>query len=191
MSTVNEITGLPVIEEEDASPEVAQIYQEIKRDMHLPFVPNIYKTVAVSPGTLKVQWAVTRAMFQYLTLPEALVSIIFYAVARANNCQYCSAGHEASCRMLGIDEEILQQVAHDLGRVSPERVRAILEFALLVSHEPQAVSRTDYDRLREYGIPDNEIIEIVFLAGMGHMGDTIADSLKVEVDTPAGEMLTP
>ena len=36
-------TGLPVIEESEATGEVAEIYDEIKRELQLPVVPNYLK----------------------------------------------------------------------------------------------------------------------------------------------------
>lgn len=187
--TVNKKTGLPVVEEEEASPEVGRIYAEARREMHQPNVPNIIKSVAVSPVALKTYWAMASAFYQNTTLPEALVSMVLYAVAHSNNCEYCSAGHEATCRMMGIDEEILFAIAGDLGKLSPERVRVIIEFAVMVSFDPKSVSFEQFEQLRRFGISDAEIVEIVMVAGMGRMGDTIADSLKVEVDASVREAL--
>jgi alkylhydroperoxidase family enzyme len=91
--------------------------------------------------------------------------------------------------MMGVDEEILFAITGDLRNLSPERVRVIIEFAILVSFDPKAVSLEQYDQLRDFGISDSEIVEIIMVAGMGRMGDTLADSLKVEVDDAVREML--
>ena len=187
--TVNERTGLPIVEEDGASPDVARIFGEARRAMHQPDVPNIIKAVAVSPVALKTYWAMSRTFYENTTLPDALVSMILYAVAHSNNCQYCSAGHEANCRMMGVDEEILFAIAGDLHNLSPERVRVIIEFAIMVSYDPKAVSLEQYDQLRDFGISDPEMVEIIMVAGMGRLGDTLADSLKVEVDDAVREML--
>ncbi len=186
---INEVTGLPVVDETEATPEILRIYDEIRRDMRIPFVPNMYKAVAGSPESLRFYWSAFQLFYQQITMPEAIVTMIFYAVARANNCQYCSAGHEASCRLMGIDEDILQGIAHDLGRVSPERLRTIMEFAVQMTYDPKSVTTEDYDRLREHGISDSEIIEIVMITALGRMGDALADALKIEVDEQAKETL--
>jgi uncharacterized peroxidase-related enzyme len=187
--TLNPKTGLPIIEEDEATPEVGRIYAEARREMHQPNVPNIIKAMAVSPVALKTYWAMARAFYENTTLPEALVSMLLYAVAHSNNCQYCSAGHEANCRMMGVDEEILFAIAGDLGKLSPERVRVIIEFAVLVSFDPKSVTLEHYEQLRGFGISDAEIVEIILVAGMGRLGDTLADSLKVEVDDSVREAL--
>ena len=43
------ISGLPLIDEEKASGDVADTYGDIKRVLEIPFVPNIHKAVANSP----------------------------------------------------------------------------------------------------------------------------------------------
>jgi len=63
--------------------------------------PNLMKALAVSPGALAIHWSMVRAFYQHITLPESLVSMIMYSVAQSNNCQYCSAAHELSCRTWG------------------------------------------------------------------------------------------
>ena len=50
------VSALPMIEEEDATGEVAQMYAEIRREMGLPYIPNAAKTLAVSPVALGCFW---------------------------------------------------------------------------------------------------------------------------------------
>jgi len=46
------VSQLPRIQETEASGEVADIYDEIQREMGIPFVPNIDKMLAISPSAL-------------------------------------------------------------------------------------------------------------------------------------------
>jgi uncharacterized peroxidase-related enzyme len=168
---------------------VAQIYAEAKREMQVPFVPNFMKAVAISPAALAIQWNAYRAFLQYATLPQSLTAMIHYTIARSNQCEYCSAGNELTCRTLGIDDETLNALVEDLGNVSPKRIRAIIEFALKVAHDPRGLVAEDYDRVREQGVTDEELVEIVLIAAFGNFGDTVADSLKIKVDAPVAEAL--
>jgi uncharacterized peroxidase-related enzyme len=183
------ISGLPLIEEDEATDEVAQIYAEAKREMQVPFVPNFMKAVAISPAALAIQWNAYRAFLQYTTLPQSLTAMIHYTIARSNHCEYCSAGNELTCRTLGIDEETLAALVEDLGNVSPKRIQAIIEFALKVAHDPRGLVAEDYDRVRDQGVTDEELVEIVLIAAYGNFGDTVADSLKIKVDAPVAEAL--
>ncbi len=180
---------LRLIDEENAMGQVAQIYAEVKRDLQLPVVPNMMKALAVSPAALATHWDFSRSFYQHATLPESLTSMILYAIAETGNCTYCSAAHELTCRTLGIDEETLRALVEDLGSVSPERVRAIIEFALKASHQAQSLVAEDYERLRALGVTDAELVEIVHVAAIGKYVDTLADALKIPVDSLVAEAL--
>lgn len=181
--------NLPLIEEDEATYEVAQIYDDVKREMQLPFVPNIMKALAASPAALAIQWQFSQALENYATLPQSLIAMILFTIAERNNCEYCSAGHELTCRTLGIDEATLAALVEDLGNVSPQRVRAIIEFALKVARNPKGLQLEDYEWVREQGVTDEELVEIIVIAASGVYGDIIADALKVEVDTMVVEAL--
>jgi uncharacterized peroxidase-related enzyme len=182
-------TGIPFIEEEEAADETLHIYEEAKREMQTPFVPNIIKVMANSRAALASYWNSVSVFYQHTILPESLIAMLFYTVANANNCEYCSAGHELTCRTLGIDEQMLNALVRDIGNVSPERIRAIMLFATKAVRNPKGLTGADYDMLRAQGIGDEEIVEILYVVAMGNMGDTLADALKVEVDSMTAEAL--
>jgi alkylhydroperoxidase family enzyme len=124
------ISGFPVIEPEEADPEIAQRFLEVQQETDLPIVPNWAKAVAISPGSLDIYLAMLRAFNRNISLPQSLVPIILYSIATARNCTYCSATNEMFCRTLGVDEETLELLAKDLDNVSPIRLRVIIQFAL-------------------------------------------------------------
>jgi len=173
---------IPMIEEQEATETVAELFDAVKRELQVPAVPNMIKTLGVSPAALAIHIGMFQAMTANVTLPFSLVAMIGYTVAEYANCEYCSANNELLCRTLGIDEETLAQVARDLGNVDPERVRVIIQFAVKMSKYPQSVTHEDFDRLREFGVSDEEILEIVIVAAHAVSADIIADTLKVPVE---------
>ena len=181
--------GLPLIGEEEATGEVAELYEEIKREMGFPMVPNFMRALAVSPAALRIHWIAYRALLEHSTLPQSLSAMILCAIARQNECQYCSASHEMACLTLGIDEATLQTLVNDLPHLTPERIRTTIQFALKVAGNAKALTRQDYDNVREQGVSDEEIVEIIQLASLGSSGDVLADALKVEVDQGVAEIL--
>lgn len=181
--------GLPLVEEDEATGEVAALYEEIKREMMVPEVPNFLKALGVSPAALAIEWAVLKALAEYGTLPRSLAAMISYAVAEQNECQYCSAAHELTCRTLGIDEETLDKVINDLPHLSPERIRTTIQFALKVARSPKSLVHEDYDAVRAQGVSDEELVEIILLASLASSGDVLADALKIDVDRSVSEAL--
>ena len=183
------ISGFPIIEPEEADPELAQQYAKAQQTVNLPFVPNWVQIGAASPDALNIYLDIYQTFQRHISLPQALVPMILYAIANARNCTYCSAANELYCRTLGVDEETLEMVAKDLDNVSPKRLQAIIQFALQCAFDGQALTAADYDRVREQGISDDELAQIIFLAALANFNDTLSDSFKIEVEPSVLEAL--
>jgi uncharacterized peroxidase-related enzyme len=108
--------------------------------------------------------------------------MILYSIAAASECRYCGSVHKLSCRSLGIDEATLQALSGNLGALTPERVQAIVAFAVKAAKTPKSLTIDDYDKLRDMGVSETEIVEIVALAALGGYLDSISDALKIDVD---------
>lgn len=182
-------TGMPVVPEDQATGEIATLYDEVKRLSQTPFVPNGLTALGVSPPALKVFLAMWGATLEHLTLPETLQSMIGYTIAERNDCKYCAANNELWCRMVGIDEATMSALAADLGNVNPQRIRAIVEFCVKAALTPKAVDLADYENLRFHGVTDEEIPELVLLSAVSVACDIIVDTLKVPVESEVIEAL--
>ena len=181
--------GIPSIEEDEATGELAEIYDAIKRELQTPYVPNWVKALGTSPAALKMYLGFYRSFYGNMTLPQSLVAMICYAIAQKGNCTYCTALNELTCRTLGVDDDTLSAIATNLGEVNPERIRAIIAFALKTASSPKALAREDFDAVRAHGISDGEILEIILVAGAAVLNDVLADAIKVQVDEPISEAL--
>jgi uncharacterized peroxidase-related enzyme len=182
-------SNLHPVEEAEATGDVAQIYADIKRDLQAPFLPNMFKTLAISPAALASAWGLYGNFLRRTTLPRALMAMILFTVAESRDCEYCAAQNEFACRSLGVDDETLTALVEDLDNVSPERIQTIIAFALRVSHDPLSIDAKDFERLREQGITDEEIVEIALNAAGATFFDILADSLKVGVEPVIAEEL--
>jgi uncharacterized peroxidase-related enzyme len=173
---------IPGITEAEASEEVAAIFGQVKEAMQIPFVPNILQMLANCPQALKATVGAIAELQLNSTLPRPVVSMVLYSVAAASECRYCGSMHKLSCRTLGIDDATLAALSGNLGTLTPERVQAIVAFAVKAAKSPKDLSGGDFEKLREMGISDAEIVEIVALAALGGYLDAIADALKIDVD---------
>ena len=170
------------VEEEDATGEIAEIYDAVKKAMQVPVVPNIDKILANSPPALKGTVNLMGDLYMGSSLPQPVVAMLLYSISLARSCQYCSSFHRLTCRMVGVDESMLAAVGNNLGSVTPERVQAIVAFGVKAAMSTNELTDADYDKLRDMGISDAEIVEIVALSGMGVYLNIVADALKIEVD---------
>jgi alkylhydroperoxidase family enzyme len=183
------LTGLVMVEEYETTDEVAVLYDEIKRTMQLPFVPNWLKMIAISPAALAIYWNFYQGFMKYTTLPQSLTAMILFTIAERRNCRYCSAGNELTCRTLGIDDQTLSDLVRDLGNVNPKRIQAIIEYAIKISNDAQGMMPEDYERVRAQGVTDAELVEITLVAALGNFNDALADGLKIEVESAVTEAL--
>ncbi len=181
--------GFKMIEEDSASAEVRQLYDDFKRNFQSPTVPNYIKAFGESPESLRLYMGVMSSVYQNLSLPQALTAMICFTIATKNQCLYCSSLHEVTCRTLGVDEDTLTALAEDLNEVNPLRIRAIMEFAVKAAKKSKEVTAEDYENLRNLGVSNNEIMQIVFIAGIAVFNDILADSFKIEVDPEVNEAL--
>ncbi len=177
------ISQLPLTQEDEADGDVAEVFDDIKRVLEIPFVLNIHKAMATSPTALAGTWDLFRNVFLQTSLPMPLASMILFSIANKKNCQYCSSVHQATCQSLGVDEETLAAIDHDLEALAPRRVQAIVKFAQKCALDPQSLAAADYEAVREQGVDDGELVEIISLAALANYLDTLADAMKIEVDS--------
>ncbi len=173
----------------EASPEVAQKFDDIKRVLEIPFVPNIHRMAANSPAALNGIWAALQNIFLQTSLPVSLASMILYSISAAKKCQYCSAIHQVTCKTLGVEEDTLAALDSNLEALAPQRVQTIVKFAQKCALDPQSLQAADYETVRAQGIGDQELMEVIALAGLGNLLDTLADGMRVEVDSALTEAL--
>ncbi len=82
------MTTIALIEESEASPEVAAIYLEIRETLGIDFVPNMYKVMAHKPEFLQTQWRKARAVMESGKLDKLTKEIIAVAVSAVMGCDY-------------------------------------------------------------------------------------------------------
>ena len=112
----NRIATVNPIDESDASPRVATIFDDIKQTKRIDFVPNFWRVLATNPDQLELIWTRLKALMH----PEAVGrtspldsltrEIIALAVSATNGCSYCVNSHTAAVRKLGLDVEALGEV---------------------------------------------------------------------------------
>jgi alkylhydroperoxidase/carboxymuconolactone decarboxylase family protein YurZ len=81
--------AIQMVEEDDATAEVTEIYGDIKSTLGIDFVPNMYKLMAPSPSYLEANWHKVKAvMVEPGELDRLTREIIAVAVSATNSCEY-------------------------------------------------------------------------------------------------------
>ena len=84
-----DMASIKMIDENNASGKVKEIYDEIKKSLGIDFVPNLYKVMAHNPDYLEVNWNKTKTvMHQNGKLDAVTKEAIAIAVATTMGCDY-------------------------------------------------------------------------------------------------------
>jgi len=94
-----------LIEDSDASAEVAAVYADIKATRNIDWINNFWKAIATHPATLKRLWENVKEVMAPGALDPLTKELVYIAVSVTNNCPYCIASHSASARAKGMTEE--------------------------------------------------------------------------------------
>ena len=109
------MASVKMIEDGTATTEVQSIYEDIKKTREITYVPNIWKTLATHPPTLKRIWLGIKTVMAPGRLDPLTKEMIAVAVSATNNCDYCIRSHTAAARKLGMDNEMLGELMAVVG----------------------------------------------------------------------------
>jgi uncharacterized peroxidase-related enzyme len=104
-----------LIEYDEASPEVREVYDDIRATRKTDFINNFWKALANHPPTLRRTWDNIKSIMAPGTLDAVTKEMIYLAVSATNQCQYCMASHGASARNKGMTDEMFGELMAVVG----------------------------------------------------------------------------
>ena len=163
-------------------PEIADLPEDL-REMILSvqekvgFVPNVFLVLAHRPDELRAFMAYHDAlMLRDGGLTAAEREMIVVATSSDNRCQYCVVAHGAVLRIRAKQSTISDQVAINYREADITlRQMAMLEFALKVSNEADAVNEEDFATLHGHGFTDDDIWDIAGITAFFGMSNRMAN----------------
>ena len=152
----NDQAGSPLVQAESLHPRARDLHQELEREL------------LGGPSPL------SRAQRQMIAV----------AVSATNGCRYDVARHSEALRAELNDETLVRQVALDYREANIAAVdRALIDYAVALTCEPEERTIQDIERLREYGLGDEAILHVTELAAYLNFTNRVALGLGVE-NTP-------
>ena len=152
----------------------------------LGFVPNVFLGLARRPA----EW---RAFFAYhdaLMEPESTGrtsnlskgdrEMIVTTTSAANQCLYCVVAHGALLRIYEKKPLVADQVAVNYRKadITP-RQRAMLDFAMKVCNQSNALTDEDFAPLHQHGLDDEDIWDIANITALYCMANRTANFANV------------
>ncbi|HSN21706.1 MAG TPA: peroxidase-related enzyme [Usitatibacter sp.] len=141
------------------------------------FVPNVFLALAHRPDEFRAFFAYHDALMEKPgALTKAEREMIVVATSGANQCLYCVVAHGAILRIRAKNPLIADQVATNYRKadITP-RQKAMLDFAMKVSREAEAISEADFAALKEHGLGDEEAWDIGAIAAFFALSNRMAN----------------
>ena len=113
--------------------------------------------------------------------------LVTIAAARAYRSTYCMAAHCKFLRDECGDEPTMLAIAADPdGEHLDAADRAIVDFATQVARDASSVTEADVQRLRDHGLSDPDVVDIVLAAAARGFFTKVLDALGVQADAQLG-----
>lgn len=109
------MTTVPLVSEKQANEHVMNIYQDIKKFMGLPMVPNLFKAMANNPKQLEATWNQFKVIMGPGELSKREKELVAMAVSATNNCEYCIYAHTAALKGLGLNDQAIVELMGVVG----------------------------------------------------------------------------
>jgi len=106
---------LGLIEYQDASPEVREVYDDIMATRKTDWINNFWKALANDPPTLRRTWNSIKEIMAPGSLDALTKEMVYVAVSVSNQCGYCIASHTAAARKAGMTDAMFAELMAVVG----------------------------------------------------------------------------
>jgi uncharacterized peroxidase-related enzyme len=178
------MASVTLIEQDNLTdPTAKRVYDEILNELGFGIVPNVFKSMAHRPKFLEANWNHFRSTILEGDIPRTLKEMIGVAISQYNKSEYALKVHLHGLSALGMSEEVLNTLVSDFDACPlPARDKSMIRFGLKAATDPLNMSDEDYKTLREVGLDDDEIYEIIATAHLFTGINQYTDAISLEVD---------
>jgi uncharacterized peroxidase-related enzyme len=175
-------------DESEATGDVAEWYERQRRSWgYLPnYAPAFAHRTDVAEAWANLNGTISRNM------DRRRYELVTVAAARELRSTYCTAAHSKFLRDDCGDEVTMRAIAVDpSGGTLDATDRAVVEFATKVARDATSIEDADVQPLRDLGLSDTEIVDIVLAAAARSFFTKVLDGLGVQADAELVESFDP
>ena len=146
------------------------------------FVPNVFLAFSHRPDEARAFFAWHDALLlkEDSGLTKAEREMIVVATSGANHCLYCVVAHGAILRVVSKRPQLADQLATNYRKADiSERQRAMLAFALKVSHDSAHIVEADFEALRGHGFSNEDIWDIGAITALFGLSNRMANLISL------------
>lgn len=156
---------LPPVQEADATPEQDEV---IKKTTPAGWGSAYFSLLAHDIDALRARTSLFNGiMYGPGGLRRADRELSTVAVSRTNGCVYCASVHSRLYVQLSKNQELMEHLLDEgTSTELPPRERAIVDYAVKLTSDPEGLSGDDIMPLRAAGLSDHEILDVTHAAAL-------------------------
>jgi alkylhydroperoxidase family enzyme len=183
--------GFKAIEYNEASDEVKAIYNETMKELGVPFVLNWFKYQGNNATILRGNWEKLRCTMLLGNVPFILKQLIIYNISKIKKSEYCAYTHgviaNSMSKTLTNDDSIKLTENMDSDHI-PSSYKTAIRVVTKCALQPQSTNEHDFEELSHEGYSMDEIQELMALADLTNMLNSLADIAGIQIDNELMEV---
>jgi len=175
-------TNLPAVTDQAATGPAKEIIDATQEK--LGFVPNMYRTMANSPGYLSTYIHGYNEFRGNSGFNAKEQEIVFLVISRLNQCEYCVAAHSMiGDKMAKLDEDTLNAVRAGI-QIADEKLQALAVFTAQVFETRGFVTKAQAAAFLDAGYGENQILEVVLAIAVKTLSNYSNHIFHTDLDAP-------
>lgn len=176
-TTQPRLSYLAVPTQDEAHEGVRKLWA--KAETNMGFVPNVFRAQALNGEQFLAWWNYFNLLVNkdgFLTPAER--ELLAVVVSGLNHCVYCVVSHTAALRTLTGNAAQADSAAINWRQADLNgRERAMCAYAEKLTLRPAEMTEADLAPLREAGLSDEQILELVQVVGMFNLTNRVSSAL--------------
>lgn len=171
-----------IIEPEDASGELKEIYKNLQKSRGK--VAEVHKIQSLNPESITAHMDLyMRVMFGKSPLKRAQREMMAVVVSAANECEYCQLHHGEALNYYWKDEQKVEQLRQgftelDLSEVDLE----LCSLAQKLTLKPGQATESDVQSLKELGLSDRAVLDATLVVSYFNFVNRMVMGLGVQTN---------
>lgn len=174
---------IDIIEPEDATGELKQIYEELEKKRGK--LAQIHKIQSLNPESITKHMDLYMSiMFSHSPLSRAQREMMAVVVSAANDCEYCQLHHGEALNHYWKDPAKIEQLRADFKKVDLNEIDIRLcQLARTLTINPDYIDEDEHiNPLKKLGLSDRAILDAVLVISYFNFVNRIVMGLGVESD---------
>ena len=174
------MTRLTALNPDETTGKAKELFNAIQSKLGV--VPNMMRTMGNSPALLEGYLNLSGAL-SHGKLGAKTGELLALAISEKNNCDYCLSAHTyIGEKLVHIDAETLNNARS--ANSADTKTEAILKFANILTAKQGLVTDADVDAVKEAGLTDGEIGEVVGHVALNVLTNYFNNTSKTAIDFP-------